>query len=81
MARLLLTEVADAGTDDIIADLGLKGGPAIAIKYEQQFHTLYRRSIDHPASGPVARRSAETFVSASFLLIWWFIVTSNLSIR
>jgi toxin ParE1/3/4 len=73
MARLLLTEAADADTDDILADLAVKAGLAVAIKYEQLFYALYRRLIDHPASGarrPALGRSVRIGVVSPYLVVY-----------
>jgi toxin ParE1/3/4 len=51
MAQVILSDAADADTEDIFADLSAKAGQRTAAKYDRNFDRLYERLSDHPAIG------------------------------
>jgi toxin ParE1/3/4 len=55
------------------ADLAAKAAAAVAIKYEELFYALYRRLVDHPASGarrPAPGRDIRIGVVSPYLVIY-----------
>ena len=54
MARLLLTNAADADIQDLMFDLGEKAGASVAGRYDADLDALYRRLEIFPEMG--ARR-------------------------
>jgi len=52
VARILVTETADADTADIISYLNLKAGYEVAAKYVAAFEEVYERLTAYPRSGP-----------------------------
>jgi plasmid stabilization system protein ParE len=48
MARVVVTEPADADAFDILAYLGREAGKVMAAKYSQSFDALYQRLSSHP---------------------------------
>lgn len=51
MARLLITDPADADSIAIISDLTTKAGELVADRYDAEFDALYRRLEAFPESG------------------------------
>lgn len=51
MARVLLTSLADADIDSVIADLGARAGRRTAEKYVAAFDQLFLRLAEYPLSG------------------------------
>jgi len=51
MARVVLTDSADADSESIIRYLGRKAGPSTVLKYRTLFKALYHRLADHPDIG------------------------------
>ena len=51
MARVVITEPADADSAVIISDLTAKAGELVADRYEADFDALYRRLETFPESG------------------------------
>ena len=56
MARVFLSDLADADADDIVSDLGRKAGVDVAERYMADFDRLYRQLATFPES--CARRPA-----------------------
>jgi toxin ParE1/3/4 len=52
MARVIITDSADADSAAILDDLKSKAGEPIATKYRNLFRQLYERLADYPNSGP-----------------------------
>ncbi len=53
MARVVITEPADADSAEIISDLTTKAGELVADRYEADFDALYLRLAKFPESGPL----------------------------
>ena len=51
MARVVITDPADADSTEIIRDLTAKAGELVADRYEADFDALYRRLERFPGSG------------------------------
>ncbi len=51
MARVVITEPADADSAEIISDLTAKAGELVADRYEAEFGALYLRLASFPESG------------------------------
>ncbi len=51
MARVVITEPADADSAEIISDLTAKAGELVADRYEAEFGALYQRLASFPESG------------------------------
>ena len=51
MARVVITDPADADSTEIIRDLTAKAGELVADRYEADFDALYRRLATFPESG------------------------------
>lgn len=51
MARVLITDPADADSAAIISDLTTKAGELVADRYDAEFDALYRRLESFPESG------------------------------
>ena len=51
MARVVITDPADADSTEIIRDLTAKVGELVADRYEVEFDALYRRLATFPESG------------------------------
>ncbi len=51
MAQIILSETANADTDDILDYLTAEAGSRIAARYLALFERLFDRLADHPASG------------------------------
>jgi toxin ParE1/3/4 len=51
VARVLITDPADADSAAIISDLTTKAGELVADRYEAEFDALYRRLEAFPESG------------------------------
>ena len=52
MARVVITEPADADVQAIIAYLSREAGHRVAAKYAQEFDAAYDRLADFPGIGP-----------------------------
>jgi len=51
MARVIVSLLAQADSDCILADLAEKAGYNVAVRYAASFEALYARFARHPASG------------------------------
>jgi toxin ParE1/3/4 len=51
MARVVVTEPADADAADILTYLAREAGSVAAVKYSRAFDALYQRLASHPDSG------------------------------
>jgi len=51
VARVVITDPADADSTEIIRDLTAKAGELVADRYEAEFDALYRRLERFPGSG------------------------------
>jgi len=51
VARIIITEPADADSTEIIRDLTAKAGELVADRYEAEFDALYRQLERFPSSG------------------------------
>lgn len=51
MARIVISALADADTDEILSYLEREAGRATALKYERSFDRLYDRLANFPESG------------------------------
>ena len=51
MARVIVTEPADADSADILTYLAREAGSVAAVKYSHSFDALYQRLASHPDSG------------------------------
>ena len=51
MARVVITEPADADSAEIISDLNEKAGALVADRYDAEFDALYLRLAAFPESG------------------------------
>ncbi len=51
MARVVITDPADADSTEIIRDLTAKAGELVADRYEAELDVLYRRLATFPESG------------------------------
>jgi toxin ParE1/3/4 len=50
IARVIVSELADADTKDILAEIEREAGCSIAAKYNARFEKLYDRLAEHPES-------------------------------
>jgi toxin ParE1/3/4 len=50
MARVVITDLADADTADILEEITREAGHRIARKYNARIESLYERLADHPES-------------------------------
>jgi toxin ParE1/3/4 len=50
MARVIVTDAADADTAKILEQILRDAGPRTASKYNARIESLYRRLADHPES-------------------------------
>ena len=84
MARIVITETADADTASILAYLGRVAGYGLTCKYQGLFESLYDRLSDHPESGALRPRLGKEirmgFVSPYIILYRYDRVADNVFI-
>ncbi len=73
MARVILAELADSDTAEIINDLGSKAGESVADRYDGDFDEVYRRLEVFPEIGaprPSLGKQARICVVLPYLIVY-----------
>jgi toxin ParE1/3/4 len=72
VARVVITDPADADSTEIIRDLTAKAGELVADRYEAEFDAVYRRLEQFPESGsprPVLGRLVRVGVVSPYIIV------------
>lgn len=80
MTRVVITALADADMEGILAWLAGKAGNTAASRYAASFERLFERLAIHPAAGaprPVLGASIRIGIVAPYIVIYQLIRTDN----
>jgi len=80
MARVIVSDVADADTADAVANIAGQAGPSAARRFSARFERLYDRLADFPAScqaRPSLGKDIRVGVVFPYLVIYRFTKSDN----
>jgi plasmid stabilization system protein ParE len=80
MARVIVSLLAQADSDYIVADLTDKAGPSVAARYAASFEALYERFAAYPDSGaprPAIGQHVRIGIASPYIVIYEHDKTSD----